>query len=797
FRDPVQTFRLREVRSAGARFEARQRGARTLFVNREEELGQLRRRWKRALEGHGNVVLLTGEAGIGKSRLARELADRATAEPHLRLMYQCSANYTGSPLYPVAAHLEYAARFEPGDTADEKLHKLSQMLAGSPSDLANLALYARLLGLPFDETGSPIAGLGGAQIREATIRALIDRVFRLAAQKPVLIVFEDLHWTDPTTQELLDLTIERLEGHRVLMICTFRQDYVSRWSGLPNVTRIEINRLGRAESAAIVTSLIQGHGAAPVEAIVDKTDGVPLFIEELTKAALDAAAHEPGTRHGAADPLALPATLRDSLMARIDRLPLADKVMPIGAAIGRSFTHRAIAAVTGLPEDILRSTLDQLVDADLLHRRGMPPDASYTFKHALVQDIAYESMLKSHRRALHARIADVLEQVFPDLVDSRPEMVARHCSLAGQSARALAFWEQAAGRAIARSANSEAIAHLTAALRENEADLDPDSRTATEIRLRETLCVPLEARGWGSSDITDNLNRLHDLVAGHGDEAKLFTILHGLCGEYLIGGRADLAQDFALKMLALTERTHDPAFGVLGRHGLAMSCFMLGQLPEAIAQFDAALALRPAVEGTALRKYYVAEPRIVDLAMKAWALALMCDTGAAAPADAAAAAAEAQAAVEAETHDFTAAYGLSVLASVHQTLNDAATALDLASRARQISRRNGFTYWEAWSQIVFGWAMAMTGDSALGLARLEKGLELYRASGSRQITGYGFALRADACRAAGRITEGLAALETIEEGRAGTTAHFYDHRIAALKQALLAADQHGTAALRR
>ncbi|MCL5779014.1 AAA family ATPase [Limibaculum sp. FT325] len=797
FREPVQTYRLREVRTAAARFESQQRGKQTLFVNRDEELGLMRRRWARALEGRGNVVLLSGEAGIGKSRLARELAGRAAAEPHLRLMYQCSALYTGTPLYPVAAHLEYAARFRGSDSGEEKLHKLETLLAEPDGSVPDLPIFARLLSLPHDETAPPLAGLNAAQIREATIRALVDRLFRLAGRRPVLVVFEDLHWIDPTTQELLDLLVERIEGHRVLMICTFRRDFVSRWSGLPNVTQIEINRLGPRESAAIVASLMQGRGAAkaPLEAIVEKTDGVPLFIEELTKAALDAVGVDreggPGIGKGHVDPLALPSTLRDSLMARIDRLPLADKVMPVGAAIGRTFSHRAISSVTGLPENVLAEALKQLVDAELLTRRGQPPDAHYTFKHALVQDIAYESMLKSRRRALHGRIAQVLEDHFPELVDRRPEMVAQHCARAGEPLRAIALWERAAHRAIARSANSEAIAHLTAALRENAADADPARRVATEIRLREALCVPLEARAWGSEDITDNLDRLHDLVAEHGDETRLFTILHGLCGEHLIAGRAEMAHDFARKMLTLTARIAAPAFAVLSHHALGMSCFMLGSFDGALEHFEKAVQLRRGVEMEALRRYYVADPEVVDRAMQAWTLALTSDGTAGAVERARAAIERAHALSEVSGHDFSAAYGFSILASAQQSLGDPHAALELATRARQLSRRDGFIYWEAWSEIVFGWAMAMTGDSALGIERLKAGLEKYRATGSRQILGYGQALLADACHRTGRLTEGLAALEAIEEGRIGTSIRFYDRPIEAIRNALLAATQQG------
>jgi tetratricopeptide (TPR) repeat protein len=530
----------------------------------------------------------------------------------------------------------------------------------------------------------------------------------------------------------------------------------------------------------------------PVDAIVDKTDGVPLFIEELTKAAMaSSSACDPVGGHAERGqpqgPLALPSTLKASLMSRLDRLPGADQVMPIGAALGRSFSYALLAAVTRLDAGTLVPILARLVDAELLLQRGEPPDAIYSFKHALVQDIAYESQLKSRMRELHARIAATIEASFAEIAENRPELVAQHYAHGGLPTRAVPYWERAAEKAVASAANQEAIAHLEAALRDNGQDPDRTARARNEIRLREALCVPLEARSWGSADIANNLARLQELVAEHGDNAQLFTILHGLCGTHLIGGNIEQALNDAGEMLRIADRADDPALNVLSRHALGMSSFFLGAFDQAIEHFEQAIEGRQGVSDDALQKYYVADPQVVGRCMQAWAIALQDKTEATGVRIT-----QGLALVEGAEHDFTKVYGLALLASVSQTRGDAPGAIDLAVRADELSRHGDFTYWQAWAGIVLGWATAMTGSPTSGIQRLEAGLEVYRQTGSQQIVPYGQALLADAYLKGGEIAMAMTAIKEIDAFQRDHSVRFYDRRIDQLRQRL-----HQDAAIHR
>ena len=470
FAAPLAAWRLAGEHRAEGRFEARHGGRLTPLVGREEEIALLLRRWRQSKDGEGQVVLLSGEPGIGKSRIVREVRARLEGERHVRLLFQCSPHHTSSPLHPVIEQLERAAGFARDDSPKARVAKLETLLARGSERLEEaVPLIATVLGITTGERYL-LPDLSPERRKQHTLEVLLDQLEGLAARQPVLLAYEDVHWIDPTTQELLGLTIERIQRLPVFALITFRPEFGSPWSGQPHVSALALTRLGRREGSAMIDRVV-GNKVLPAEVaaqILAKTDGVPLFVEELTKAVLESGLlTDAGDRYylaGPLPPLAIPSTLHESLLARLDRLAPVKEVAQIGAAIGREFGHGLLAAVADRPEAELQAALDQLVSSELIFRRGTPPEVTYSFKHALVQDAAYGTLLRSRRQQLHARIAMVLGEVFPDQAGATPELLAHHCTEAGLTAKAVDYWYRAGRQAMARSAMIEATVQLNSSL---------------------------------------------------------------------------------------------------------------------------------------------------------------------------------------------------------------------------------------------------------------------------------------------------------------------------------------------
>ena len=514
---PVRAWAALRGSSAEGRFEALHTSDLTDLVGREEELELLLRRWAKAKTGQGQVVLLSGEAGIGKSRLTAALLERLATEPHTRLRYFCSPQHTDSAFYPITGQMERAAGLAHDETPQAKLDKLDTLLAQTSTSKQDAALFAEMLSLPNDGR-YPALEVAPQQRRQKTLEALTAQLIGLASKQPLLLIFEDAHWTDPTSLEAFGRAVDRIKTLPALLIVAFRPEFSAPWVGQPHVTSLTLNRLGERDAATIIEHLV-GNKKLPADVlaeIVERTDGIPLFVEEMTKAVLEADGEGAARRTLAAVPspaLAVPASLHASLMARLDRLGSAKDVAQIGAVIGREFSHTVLAAVARKPEAELQAALDRLIAASLLFRQGTPPHATYLFKHALVQDAAYGTLLREPRRALHARIAETLETQFVEIAENQPELLARHCTEAGLIEKAAGLWGKAGQRSLARSALVEAAEQLKRALDQISFLPGTPALRNNQIKLQVALINPLmHLKGYASPETKAAVERARLLI---------------------------------------------------------------------------------------------------------------------------------------------------------------------------------------------------------------------------------------------------------------------------------------------
>jgi class 3 adenylate cyclase/tetratricopeptide (TPR) repeat protein len=594
---PVMASRVLRESGTVSRFEAL-RATRTPLVGRDEELALLQRRWQQAESGEGCVMLVSGEPGIGKSRLAETLLDRLAGEPHTRLRLFCSPHHQDHALYPTITQLERAAGFRRGDSPEQRLDRLETVLSQATGDIGEaVPLLAALLSLPTGDRYPPL-NLSPQKQKEKTLRALVAQVEGLAARQPVLMLIEDAQWSDPTSLELFDLIVDRVPVLPVLLIITFRPEFTPPWTGQPHVSLLALNRLAPRQRAEMIAD-ITGGKALPkeiAEQIIDRTDGVPLFVEELTKAVVESGIlTDQGDRYTAAGPvapLAIPASLQASLLARLDRLAPAREVAQIGAALGRRFSHELIAAVVRMPRAELDEALVQLVSAELIYRRGSPTDAEYTFKHALVQDAAYSTLLRERRRQIHARVAASLEDRFQEIVAAQPALLAHHCTEAALTEKAVDYWLAAGRQAWARSAVAEAAALLHRGLALVPALPDTDRRRETELDLRLTLGQVITAsRGWGASGLVEMYSRARELALTLSRPRAVFSALWGQYSDLWARGDLKRAQRVAAELRELGNATGDIPMQVIGWLFVGSTHLFLGEFIAGRPDLEKALAL--------------------------------------------------------------------------------------------------------------------------------------------------------------------------------------------------------------
>jgi hypothetical protein len=590
---PVRAWSALRPASVEGRFDAFHVSGLTELVGREEELELLLRRWSKAKTGEGQVVLLSGEAGIGKSRLTAALLERLASEPHTRLRYFCSPQHTDSAFYPIIGQMERAAGFAHDDTAQARLDKLDALLAQNSIPIQDAALFAEMLSLPNDGR-YPAPDLTPQQRRQRTLEALSLQIETLTRSSPVLMIFEDAHWTDPTSLEAFGRAMDRTKALPALLTVTFRPEFNAPWAGRSHVTSLALNRLGERETATIIARLV-GNKELPTDVmadIVERTDGIPLFVEEMTKAVLEAESEGEVRRTAAAVPspaIAVPASLHASLMARLDRLGTAKELAQIGAAIGREFSHALLAAVVRKPDAELTASLNRLLQAGLLFQQGVPPHASYLFKHALVQDAAYGTLLREPRRALQARIAETIETQFAEIAESRPEVLARHCTEAGLIEKAAGLWGKAGQRSLARSALVEAAEQLTRALDQIARLPSSPLLRSEQIKLQVALITPLfHTKGYAAPETKAAVEKAHFLIQqaealGESleDPLLMFSVLYGFWIANVVAFNGDMIRELAAQFLALAEKQGATVPVMVGDRVMAFSLLVTGDIAEA------------------------------------------------------------------------------------------------------------------------------------------------------------------------------------------------------------------------
>ena len=596
--EPIAVWAVEGGAASESRFEA-VRTARSIgFVGRKAEIEFVLSRQQLAWQGQGQAVLISGEAGIGKSRIVATLAESLVLGSHRRVRYQCSPYHTNSALHPFVAQLERAAGITSQDAPAQKLDKLEAMLALGTERVATATpLIAALLSIATGERYPPL-GLSPVQQRRQTFAALLDQLEGLARQQPVLIVCEDMHWADATTLELFDLTVDRIRGLPILVLMTFRPEFEPPWAGLANVSLLRLDRLNRQDTRALVEQVTVGRQlpGEMMTQIIDRTDGIPLFVEELTKMVLESGLLVEDAGRYRLDsplpPLAIPATLQDSLMARLDRLAPVKEVAQIGAAIGRDFSYTLLRCVAGRDDATLSAALGQLEEAELLLRRGTPPEASYSFKHALVQEAAYESLLKSRRQLLHKHIGDVLRDKFPIIAETEPEILAYHFTEAGLNAVALEWWRRAGQHALKRSAYSEAIAHLGKAVALADELPDEPGRTMNRLHLQIAYGRALRGSlGHSAPETVAAWTRARQFAADINDPVVLAPIHSGLFNACLTHGEIAPMRELAdAIMSAANRRPESPVATVVAHWTSGVTCWFGGDYLNARVHLEQALA---------------------------------------------------------------------------------------------------------------------------------------------------------------------------------------------------------------
>jgi class 3 adenylate cyclase/tetratricopeptide (TPR) repeat protein len=786
---PVAAWAVEGVSDSESRFEAVRAAGLTDLIGREGELDFLLERQRLAWKGEGQIVLISGEPGIGKSRLAAALAERSAGEAHTRLRYQCSPYHTNSALRPFIAQLERAAGFKADDTSEQRLDKLEALLAMSASRIENVGpLFAALLSIPFGERYQPLT-LSPTQQRRRTLAALLDQFEGLARGQPILLLFEDAHWADATSLELLDLTIERVRQLPVLALFTFRPEFEPPWVDLPNVGTLTLGRLDHNDVESMVAQVTGGR-VLPTEVmkqIVAKTDGNPLFVEELTKAVLEAGIlveDAEGYRlDGPLPPLAIPATLQDSLMARLDRLAPVKEIAQVGATIGREFSYTLVRVLVGRDESALKHGLAQLEQAGLVFRRGEPPkEAVYSFKHSLVRDAAYESLLKSRRQQLHGQIASALEQRFADIVASQPEIVAHHFTAAGLVNPAIDYWLKAGHLALSRSANAEAVKHLRQGIELTQSQAPSANRVRKQLDFYLALGPAVAAtEGYAAPETLRVFSHARDLLGEGGTSTEQMTVLWSTYLAHSIRAEHTAALEVARQCLALAAEHEHPGMAALANRFIGQTLWMMGGFLDARFHLERTLDLCAAHQETitSYRKFGVDDEvsALSALSRTLWILGYL--------EQAAAAAGQALARARTMGLAFTTALALDGEALLGALGADLKRAAVHADEAIAHTIEHGIANYEQRARFIRGALLAQSGDPQRGIELMRKAIAAADSSAARHRRTLYLGHVAAAHASLGQPEAGLALLDEAIQTAEKTDQRFFEAELCRLRGEML------------
>jgi TOMM system kinase/cyclase fusion protein len=757
---PVPVYRVLGESEAQSRLEVAAATGLTPLVGRASEVTLLLEHWAQSTEGLGQVVLLRGEAGIGKSRLVEALYARVEHEHCPRITFRGSPYHTNSALYPVLEHIQRLLHFRVDNTPPVRLARLEQALTPYHLPLEEtVPLLAAWLSLPHPEAYPPLR-LDPQRQRQKTQEALVAWLLAEAERQPVLVVGEDLHWADPSTLEWLGLFLEQVPTARVLTLLTCRPEFHPPWPPRSYLTQLTLTRLSRPQVEEMARLVAGGKPlpAAVVQHIAAQTDGVPLYVEEITKLVLESGlVRECEDRYELTGPLpalVIPTTLRDALMARLDRLTTAKAVAQLGATLGRTFPYELLHVVSQLDEATLQQELGRLLEAELLYQRGQPPQATYLFKHTLIQEAAYQSLLKSTRQQYHERIAQVLAVQFAETVEAQPELLAHHYTEAGLMAQAVPYWQRAGQRAMGRSTNLEAIAHLTKGLEVLATLPDTSERAEQELLLQTTLGPALVAtKGFAAPEVLQAYARARELCQQVGETPQLFQVLRGLWYFYLIGVELWTARELGEQLLTLAQHIGDTALLLEAHYALGNTLNYLAEFATARTHFEQGITLYDPQRHRSHAIHYAQDPGVVCrvyVGVTLWLLGY--------PDQALQRSHEGLTLARELAHPFSLAFALFFAALLHQCRQEWPLVQERVEAAIALAAEQGFAVWVALGTILRGWALAAQGQREEGVAQIRRGMDAYKATGGVSGLPYYLALLAVACAQVGQREEGLSLL---------------------------------------